>query len=96
MGARRNFCRGGKPKKTSHLEKKIFTIFHEERRPTLAPLRAPIVMWILQTRDTRGLARIWQEGAKNYFFFRFEICMSRSDMLRFARGFGGMLTENFF
>ena len=35
-------------------------------------------------------------GRARYFFFILGICMSRSDMLRIARGFGGMLPrENF-
>ena len=49
----------------------------------------------------RGVPRIWEGGAKN-FFSDLGICMSRSGMLRMAKpcallgGFGGMLPrENF-
>ena len=50
----------------------------------------------------QGVPRIWEGGAKNFFFSDLELCMSRSDMLRMAKpcallgGFGGMLPrENF-
>ena len=50
----------------------------------------------------RGVPRIWEGGAKNFFLSHLGICMSRSDMLRIAKpcallgGFGGMLPrENF-
>ena len=49
----------------------------------------------------RGVARIWQGGAKN-FFSDYGICMSRCDMLRMALpctllgGFGDMFPREFF
>ena len=44
----------------------------------------------------RGVPRIWEGGGQEIFFSDLGICMSRSDMLRIARGFGGMLPrENF-
>ena len=50
----------------------------------------------------RGVPRIWQGGAKNFFSSDLEICMSRSDMLRMAKpcallgGFGGMHPREIF
>ena len=35
--------------------------------------------------DHRGVPRIWQGGGPRIFFSDFEICMSRSDMLRMTK-----------
>ena len=52
-------------------------------------------------KNIRGVARIWQRGAKNFFFTFGNLLVANrhaahGEAIRFARGFGGMPPENFF